>query len=144
MPWRLNLSLKKYTFCDYWTKIVAQSWFGARIYSRALTLGSWPLNFRIKILKYTFFLVFVKKIFSPIRPMVQKIIRDELVTTDRQTDRQRDRQTFLSWPPSIWEILILIFYFFLHMGGRERMGGNLYLLACYASSLCSLALLAGG
>jgi hypothetical protein len=24
-PWRINLSLKKYTFCDDWTKIVAQS-----------------------------------------------------------------------------------------------------------------------
>ena len=28
-PWRINLSLKKYTFCDNWTKIVGQSWFGA-------------------------------------------------------------------------------------------------------------------
>jgi hypothetical protein len=24
-PWRINLSLKKYTFCDNWTKILAQS-----------------------------------------------------------------------------------------------------------------------
>jgi hypothetical protein len=24
-PWRINLSLQKYTFCDNWTKIVAQS-----------------------------------------------------------------------------------------------------------------------
>jgi hypothetical protein len=32
----------------------------------------------------------------------------------------------------------------LRMGGRERMGWNLYLLARYASSLCSLAPLAGG
>ncbi len=64
MPWRINLSLKKYTFCDDWAKIVAHSWFGAIIYPRALTLGSWPLNFRIKILKYTFSLVFVKKILA--------------------------------------------------------------------------------
>ncbi len=46
-PWRIKLPLKKYTVCDDWTKIVAQCWFGARIYPRALTLGSWPLNFRI-------------------------------------------------------------------------------------------------
>jgi hypothetical protein len=32
----------------------------------------------------------------------------------------------------------------LHLGGREQMGWNLYLLARYASSLCSLAPLAGG
>jgi hypothetical protein len=63
-PWRINLSLKKYTFCDNWTKIVAQSWFGARIYPRVLSLGCWPLNFRIKIPKYTFSLVFVKKNFA--------------------------------------------------------------------------------
>jgi hypothetical protein len=25
LPWRINLSLKKYTFCGDWTKIVAQS-----------------------------------------------------------------------------------------------------------------------
>ncbi len=59
--WRVNLSFQKYTFCKNWKKLVAQSWFGARIYSRALTLGCWPLNFSIKILKYTFSLVFVKK-----------------------------------------------------------------------------------
>ena len=62
MPWRINLSLQKYTFCDNLTKIVGQSWFGNIIYPRALSLGCWPLNFRIKILKYSFSLVFVKKI----------------------------------------------------------------------------------
>jgi hypothetical protein len=53
-PWRINLSLQKYTFGENWTKIVAQSWFGTRISTRGLTLRCWPLNFRIKIFKYTF------------------------------------------------------------------------------------------
>jgi hypothetical protein len=39
MLWRINLSLQKHTVCDQWTKIVAKSWFGTRIYPRALTLG---------------------------------------------------------------------------------------------------------
>ncbi len=59
MPWRKNLSLKKCTFCDDWTKIVAQGWFGARIYPRALTLGSWPLNFRINFINSHFHLLFL-------------------------------------------------------------------------------------
>ncbi len=37
--WRVNLSLQKYTFCKNWTKIMGQSWFGARIYPRGLSLG---------------------------------------------------------------------------------------------------------
>ncbi len=133
--------MKKYTFCDNWTKIVAQSWFGARIYPRALTLVRWPLNFRIKILKYTFSLVFVKKKFSPIRPKVQKIIGDQLVTDNRQTDRQQttdNRQTFLSWPPSIWKILIFFFFFFFFAYGRERTNGVKFIPPC---SLRKFALL---
>ena len=110
--------MKKYTFCDDWTKIVAQSWFCARIYPRALTLGRWPLNFRIKILKYSFSLVFVKKI-CPIRRTVQKIIGDELVTDRQQTDRQQtDRQQ-----TNIFELTpIHKKTFFFHMGGRTNGG----------------------
>jgi hypothetical protein len=44
------------------------------------------------ILKYTFSLAIVKK-FSPIRPTVQKIIRDKLVT-DRQTTDNRQTDIF--------------------------------------------------
>ena len=54
------------------------------------------MNFRIKIIKYTFSIVFVKKKIIPIRPTVQKIIGDKLVTdgrTDRRTDGQTDRRT---------------------------------------------------
>ncbi len=60
-PWRINFSLKKYTFCENWTKIMDPRWFGPRIYPRILSLGCWPLHLRIKILKYIFSLVFVKK-----------------------------------------------------------------------------------
>ncbi len=58
-------------------------------------------------------------------------------TTDRQTDRQTtdrqttDRQTFLSWPPSIWEILILIFFFFFAYG-RKRTNGVKFIPPCFA------------
>jgi len=69
----------------------------------------------------------------------------QLGTNSLQTDRRQttDRQTFLSWPLSIREIF-KFFFFFLPVGGKERMGGNLYLLTRYASSLRSLAPLAGG
>ncbi len=60
-----------------WTRIVGQSWFES-------TLGCWPQNFRIKILKYTFSLVYEKII--PIRPMVQKIIGDNFKTDRQLTD----------------------------------------------------------
>jgi hypothetical protein len=137
MPWGINLSLKKYTFCDNWTKIVAQNWFGARIYPRALTLGPWPLYFRIIILKYIFPLVFVKKIY----PNQTNGSKDNWgQTRDRQTDRQQtdNRQTFLSWPPSIWEILIFFFFFAY---GRERMNGVKFIPPCllrkFASLTCS-------
>ncbi len=133
----MNFSLKKYTFCDNWTKIEAQSWFGARIYPRALTLGSWPLNFRIKILKYTFSLVFVKKNY----PNWTNGSKDNLGRTRyRQTDdrRQTDRQTFLSWPLSIREIFNFFFFFAC---GRERTNGVKFIppysLRKFASLTCS-------
>ncbi len=70
--------------------------------------------------------------------MVQKIIGDKLVTENRQTDnRQTDnRQTFLSWPPSIWEILILIFFFFAY--GRERTNGVKFIPPCLLRKFASL------
>jgi hypothetical protein len=135
--WRVNLSLKKYTFCDNWTKIEAQSWFGARIYPRAFTLGSWPLNFRIKILKYTFSLVFVKKKFIPIGPTVQKMIGDELVTDRQTTD---DRQTDIFELTPIHKGNFFFFFFCLWEGKNEW--GEIYtsLLATqvrFAHLLCS-------
>ncbi len=56
--------------------------------------------------------------------MVQKIIGDELVTTDRQTtDRQTtDRQTDIFELTPIHMGNFNFFFFFLRMGGRERMG----------------------
>ena len=124
--------MTKYTFCDDWTKIVVLSWFGARIYPRALTQGSWPLNFRIEILKYTFSLVFVKKKFSPIIPTVKKIIGDKLVTNRQTTD---NRQTdILSWPQSIWEFYFYFFIFFAY--GRERT--NWFIPPCLLCKFASL------
>ena len=78
---------------------------------------------------------FCKKKFSPIRPRVQKIIGDKLVT-DRQTDNKTTDRHFWADPHPYGK-----FWFF--WGGRERIGGNLYLLARYPSSLRSLTLLAG-
>ncbi len=85
---------------------------------------------------------FCKEKFSPIRPMVQKIIGDELVTDNRQTDRQTtDRQTFLSWPSSIWEIFFFFFFFFFFVYGRERTNGVKFIPPCslrkFASLTCS-------
>ncbi len=144
MPWRINLSLKKYTFCDNWTKIVAQSWFGARIYPRAFTLECWPLNFRIKVIKYIFSLVFVKKILAKSDHRFKRYLgtNSSQTTDNRQqtTDRQTtDRQTFLSWPPSIWEFF---FFFFFCTWEGENEWGEIYtsLLAtqvCFAHLLCS-------
>ena len=111
----MNLSLQKYTFCKYWTKIVGQSWFGARIYTRGLTLGGWPLNSEIKISSYSFSLVLYKN-FYPNQTNGSKNNwgwpTDRRLTTD-------DRQTFLSWPP----IHKGNFNFFFCVYGRERMNG---------------------
>jgi hypothetical protein len=89
-------------------------------------------NSELKNSSYSFLLVFIKK-FIQIRPTDQKINGNHQQTYNRQI--------FLSGPPSIWEILV---NFFLRMGGREQIGWNLYLLACYARLLCSLVPLAGG
>ncbi len=45
-----KLIFAKMYFFDNWTKIEGQSWFGTRIYPRALTLWCWPPNFRIQII----------------------------------------------------------------------------------------------
>jgi hypothetical protein len=123
--------MKKYTFCDDWTKIVAQRWFGARIYPRALNLGSWPLNFRIKILKYTFSLVFVGKKLSLIGPTFQKIIGDKLVT-----DRQTTNRHFWADPHPYGN-----FFFFFCIWEGENEWGEIYtsLLATQVGSLTCFA-----
>jgi hypothetical protein len=64
MLWRVNLSLQKYTFCKNWPIIVAQSWFGTRIYTRGLTLGQWSLSSKSKMFTYSFSLVFVQNFLS--------------------------------------------------------------------------------
>ncbi len=136
-PWRINLSMKKYTFCDDWTKIVAQSWIGARIYPRALTLGCWPLNFRIESLKYTFSLVFVKKKFAQSDKRFKKIIGDKLVTDNRQTDnRQTDRQTDIFEPTLIHMGNLILFLFFLNEWG-EIYTSLLATQVRFAHLLCS-------
>ncbi len=50
-----------------------------------------------------------------IRPMVQKIIGDELVT-DRQTDNRQTDRHFLADPHPYGKLI------FLRMGGKDRMG----------------------
>ena len=104
-PWRINSG---------------QSWFGARIYPKALTLGYLPLNFRIKILKYILCLNFVKKKFSPIRPTVQKIIGDKLVTDRQQTHIQTDRHFWAD--PHPYGKLIFFFFFFCVWEGKNDWG----------------------
>jgi hypothetical protein len=58
----------------------------------------------------------------PIRPRVQKIIGDKLVTDGRQTDRQTDRQKdiFELTPIHKGNFLLLLFFFAY---GRERTNG---------------------
>ncbi len=132
--------MQKYTFCKNWTKIMDPRWFGPRIYPRALSLGRWPLSFRIKILKYIFSLVFIKK-FHANQTKGSKDNWGQTCyrqTTDRQTD------IFELTPIHRENFLIFFFFFFLRMGGKEQAGWNLYLLTRYASLLRSLAPLAGG
>ncbi len=128
--------MKKYTFCDNWTKIVAQNWFGARIYPRALTLGSWPLNFRIKILKYKFSLVFVKKnLAQSDQWFKRKLGTNSWQTDNRQTtDRQTDRHFWAD--PHPYGKLIFFFFFFAY--GRERTNRVKFIPPCL---LCKFALL---
>ncbi len=111
---------EKYTFCDYWTNIVAQSWFCARIYPRALTLGCWPLNFRIEILKYTFSLVCVKKIL----PNQTNGSKDNWGRTrHRQTTDRQQTDIFELTPIHMGNFNFLFFFYILE---GENQWGEIY------------------
>jgi hypothetical protein len=147
MTRKINLSLQKFTLCENRAKILDPRWFGPRIYPGILSLECWPLSLRIKILKYIFSLVFVKKIhanqtngFKDNCDQTHYRQRDRQ-TTGRQTDRQTD----------IFELTLIYignFNFFLFFAyGLQKMNVVKFIPPCsgrrgiinnwpYNSSLC--------
>jgi hypothetical protein len=92
MPWRINLSLKKYSFCDFlWrldkncsSKLIWRQNLPKGLNPRVLNPELQDWNTQIQIFSSLW-----KNFFCPIRQTVQKIIGDKLVADRQTTDRQQ-------------------------------------------------------